>query len=79
MSDSLDPVNKVVILLASSPSVEDIMGYQATEAEEARLTQLSEKKHAGVLTLEEAEEIRNFELAEHMIRMAKLYALRQRA
>ncbi|MEM6396576.1 MAG: hypothetical protein AAF741_09525 [Bacteroidota bacterium] len=79
MPDVLDPINKVVLLLATRPTLKDIMAYRPTAAEEARLTVLTDKKRAGDLTKAEKEEIKNFELAEHMIRMAKLHAAKQRA
>lgn len=79
MPDVLDPINKVVLLLATRPSLKDILSYRPSAEEEARLTVLTEKKRVGNLSQSEAEEIKNFELAEHMIRMAKLHAAKQRA
>ncbi|MEM8585124.1 MAG: hypothetical protein AAGF87_12680 [Bacteroidota bacterium] len=79
MPDALDPVNKVVLLLATGPSVKDILDYRPSIAEEERFTALTRKKRSGELSQTEKEEIRSFELAEHMIRMAKLHAAKQRA
>ncbi|MEL6392274.1 MAG: hypothetical protein AAFO91_19570 [Bacteroidota bacterium] len=79
MPDALDPVNKVVLLLATAPSVKDILEYRPSSADEERFTLLIQKKRSGELSQLEREEIRGFELAEHMIRMAKLHAAKQRA
>lgn len=79
MSPQLDMVNKVVKLLASAPSSDEIMSYRPTKQDQARFDELIAKKKAEGLTIAEQKEADNFLLAEHMMRMAKLYALDPRS
>lgn len=72
---ALDPINKVVKLLASSPSADVILSFKPSEEDQARFDELIAKKKSGGLTAAEAKEADNFLMAEHMMRMAKLYAL----
>lgn len=71
----IDVINKVVKLLASAPSAEAIIEFRPTEEEQSRFDYLIQKKKTEGLSDEEAREADNFLMAEHMIRMAKLYAL----
>ncbi|PHI19400.1 hypothetical protein CEQ90_12840 [Lewinellaceae bacterium SD302] len=71
----LDPINKVVKLLASAPSAEAIIDFRPSEEEQSRFDYLIKKKKTEGLTPDETREADNFLMAEHMIRMAKLYAL----
>ena len=72
---SLDPINKVVKLLATSPSAEEILAYSPSQEDQDRFDALIEKKKAVGLTPEETRGADNFLMAEHMMRMAKLYAI----
>lgn len=75
MIKGLDPINKVVKLLASAPSADVIMAYQPSPDDQERFDTLIAKKKGEGLTPDEEVEARNFLMAEHMMRMAKLYAL----
>lgn len=75
MSPQLDMVNKVVQLLASAPSADEIIAYRPAKTDLARFDELVAKKKAEGLSAAEQQEADNFLLAEHMMRMAKLYAL----
>lgn len=68
-------VNKVVQLLASAPSTDEIISYRPATTDLARFNELIAKKKAEGLSAAEQQEADNFLLAEHMMRMAKLYAL----
>ena len=72
----LDPINKVVQLLATTPSVEQIIDYRPSSEDQARFDYLIAKKKGEGLTEAEAREVDNFLMAEHLMRMAKLYAIR---
>jgi hypothetical protein len=79
MVPQLDMVNKVVQLLASAPSTDEIISYRPAKTDLARFDELIAKKKAEGLTSVEQKEADNFLLAEHMMRMAKLYALDPRS
>lgn len=74
---ALDPINKVVKLLATSPSSEEILAFKPSPEDQERFDALIEKKKTEGLTEAESKEAENFLMAEHMMRMAKLYALRR--
>ena len=75
MVPQLDMVNKVVQLLASAPSTDEIIAYRPAKTDLARFDELIDKKKMEGLTVAEQKEADNFLLAEHLMRMAKLYAL----
>lgn len=74
---ALDPINKVVKLLATSPTAEEILAYCPSQEDQDRFDLLIEKKKSDGLSEDEAREADNFLMAEHMMRMAKLYALKK--
>ncbi|MEL6276328.1 MAG: hypothetical protein AAFU03_14595 [Bacteroidota bacterium] len=76
-SSTISPVDKVVRFLASTPKAERIIAYRPSASEQARFDELLVKKKSSGLTEAEKEEVENFLLAEHMMRLAKLTALKK--
>ena len=62
-------------LLATLPSPEETLALRPSPKLQARMTELLEKNRTSGLTTDEGEEIRHYELAEHLVRMAKGRAL----
>lgn len=79
-SAQLPILSQLVRVLASAPSPEEIMAIRATDKEEERLDELMRIMHSTGLTASEEKELEMFQLAEHLVEIAKIEAhLRMRA
>jgi hypothetical protein len=67
--------SEVLEFLATRTSPEDTLALRPSPRLQARMTELLEKNRTAGLTAEEREEIRHYEYAEHLVRMAKGRAL----
>lgn len=67
--------SEVLEFLATLPSPEETLALRPSPKLQARMTELLEKNRTSGLTPEEREEIRHYEYAEHLVRMAKGRAL----
>ncbi len=65
---------QITDMLASSRSPQELLALKATEAEEQRYQELTQKSHIDLLTSEERNELARFEAVEHIVRMAKIEA-----
>jgi len=61
--------------MSQQPSDEDIVNIKATEEEEERLDYLSTRSHENQISPEEQDELNEFLLAQHLMVIAKGYAL----
>ena len=66
--------DEVYRFLVKSPSPEDILAFQPSEATSRRIRHLLSENKRRKLTLEEAAELDEFDRIEHMMRMFKIYA-----
>jgi len=61
-------------VLVSSPSPAQVMSIKATESEEQRLDELMERVHTIGLSAAEQRELEMYQLAEHLVELAKIEA-----
>src|SRR5690242_16629257 len=71
----LADASEVLELLATLPSPEETLALRPSAKLQARMTELLEKNRTSGLTPEEREEMRHYEYAEHLVRLAKGRAL----
>jgi len=60
--------------LAAGMAAEDVMELRPSEALNDRIDELTRKEQVGLMTPEETEELRLFDMVEHLVRMAKIDA-----
>ncbi|MCV6637853.1 hypothetical protein [Candidatus Albibeggiatoa sp. nov. NOAA] len=70
-------LNDVLEFLASLPSNEDILRLRPTPELQAQLNQLVEKQKAGSLNAEEEKAWQQYEYIEHLVRKAKISAIKR--
>lgn len=70
-SDEFTGVRDVLEQLASLPSPETVLEMRAAPELQERVSELLEKNRSGDLTESEARELAEFELVEHIVRVAK--------
>ena len=68
-------VSLLLEFLAKLPSPEETLALRPSPKLQARMTELLEKNRTSGLTPEEREEVGQYEVAEHLVRMAKGRAL----
>jgi hypothetical protein len=66
--------SEVLELLASLPTLEDILALRPSERLQERIDELLEKSRAGGLSDSEEAELERYEYLEHLVRMAKASA-----
>lgn len=74
MKDGLNIFDEVVDFITSAPHPRDIIAYRPSEAMQKQLEVLLDKKQNDLLTEDEREELDQFMLIEHLLRMAKARA-----
>jgi len=68
---------EVLEFLASLPAPREVVALEPSAALQARVAELIEKGHAGTLTDAEAREWEQYEMLEHLVRLAKTRALQR--
>jgi hypothetical protein len=70
---------EILALLASRPAPEEILALRPSAALQARLSTLLDREQQQALTPEEQAELERFLLLEHLVRLAKAQAYKERA
>lgn len=69
----------IVTVLASQPTPEQVLAIQPSPALQARVSDLLARNKQGRLTTQEYAELERYALLEHLVRLAKAHAFKQRA
>lgn len=68
----------IIQVLTSFPTTEQVLALRPSSELQARASELQDRSKQGVLSTEEALELERYLLLEHLVRMAKANAYRQR-
>jgi len=70
--------NAIIELLASQSSPENILAIRPSQEFQARASELLAKSKWGVISSEEDQELARYLMLEHIVRLAKMHAYKQK-
>ena len=73
-----EDVSAIVEVLASQPTPDQVLALRPSPKLQARVTALLDQSKDGALSPQEEMELERYLLVEHLVRLAKAYAYKQR-